>query len=419
MAARHDQHPLRLAQPGGERGRTGRVAAADEGEGARLGRDRRERRGVPADPVRDDPPVGGDAPPRPCEQRRAAGGGQGVPGEQIAHGARRDRRVVAAAPELGGRRPGADGPADPQARQTVRLRQPAGDDHPPGPAPRRRRLHAVALDPAVDLVGQHPRAVPLRDGADRRHLGIGQARAGRVVRIADGDQLRAIRHQRAQLVEVGRPAGRGARPLLAQRPGPDDRAESFRQPLHLPVVGPHHHDLVARLDEAPAGDEVRFGPAVGDEDLVLGGDGQGGGDRRAQLRRAVGLGIGERLAGQQAGRVRTEQLADRQRLHAALGQVDLDLVFVERLEPFEREGRDSHGTGSPDSSSALRRRARRGARHRRAGGHRSAAGRAPARSAGDVAHGIAAPADTPTPREEYELEDHARNADGGPMTTGP
>ena len=182
-----------------------------------------------------------------------------------------------------------------------------------------------------------------RDRADGGHLGLGQPRAGRVVRIADGNQPGPIADQRPQLVEVRRPARGGAGALLPQAPGSDDGAEAFRQAGHLAVVRLHHHHFVARLDEAPAGDEVGLGAAAGDEHLAVGRAGQGGGDGRAQRRRAVGLGVGKRLIEQGVSAVRTDEVADAKRLHAALRQVDLDLMLVERLVAFELERGDSHG----------------------------------------------------------------------------
>ena len=319
------------------------MAVADESNRPGFGGRPRQIAGVRVDPGPDDPHVGGDDPPGALQQGRPAGRSQGAAGEPVAQRPRRDGRVVAAAPQVGRHVRGGHRPADAQPRQPVGLRQAPGDDRPLRPPPHRRRVDAVVLDAAVDLVGEHPGAVPFRDLADRRHLGFGQPRPGRVVRVADGDELRAAGHQRAQLVDVGRPAGGRRGPLGAQRPGPHAGAEPFGQPLHLPVVGLHHHHFVARLDQAPAGGEVGLGAAVGDDHVLFGRAGEAGRHGGAQFRRAVGLRVGKRLAEQRRGLVRVEELAQLQRLHAALRQVDLDLVLVDGLEALKLEGGDSQG----------------------------------------------------------------------------
>ena len=103
-------------------------------------------------------------------------------------------------------RGGADDPADAQARQAVRLRQSARDDHAIGPAPHRRRLAAVELGAAIDLVGEDPAAVPCGDRRNAIEIGGLEPRAGRVVRIADDDQLRARRDQTLERVDIDAPS---------------------------------------------------------------------------------------------------------------------------------------------------------------------------------------------------------------------
>ena len=77
-------------------------------------------------------------------------------------------------------------------------------------APHRRRLAAVALGAAVDFVGQHPAAVASGDRGDAIEVVCLEPRAGRIVRIADDDQLRARRHQRVERVDVDPPSRRRA-----------------------------------------------------------------------------------------------------------------------------------------------------------------------------------------------------------------
>ena len=312
VVAGNDQHAFGLPEPVGERGRSDIVAVANEpyrpGSGG-------THASSPACAPSQAPTIGKLAASiRRVRSSRAVrrGGARAWRAEPVAERTRCNRRVVAAAPEVGRHVPRGDRPADAQAGQAVGLRQPAGHDYPLGAAPRARRLDAIVLAPPVDLVGQHPGAVPVGDLADPGHLRLRQPRPRRVVRIADGDEPGAIRHQRPQLVEIGRPAGSRAAPLRTQRPGPDDGAEPFRQAVRLPVVRMHHHDFVAGLDQPPAGYEVGFGAAVGDEHL-------GVGRRRAGWRRSRRAAPGcrwtacRREAGRAAGPSRPRRAARRRR----------------------------------------------------------------------------------------------------------
>ena len=101
--------------------------------------------------------------------------------QPIAQRARGDGDVVVIRPERRDQRRRRRDPADSQSRQAVRLRQSARDDHALGPSPHRRRLVTVELGAAVDLVRQHPRAVPVGDARDAVEIAGGEPRAGRVV----------------------------------------------------------------------------------------------------------------------------------------------------------------------------------------------------------------------------------------------
>ena len=94
-----------------------------------------------------------------------------------------------------------------------------------------------------------------------------EPRAGRIVRIADQDGLRASPSRaRTATSRSGTPA---PVPLVGdERPGSHGRAEPRDRPRDLHVVRHHHHDVVARLDEVHRRDAVGFGAAVGDLDVI-------------------------------------------------------------------------------------------------------------------------------------------------------
>src|SRR5260221_2312715 len=90
--------------------------------------------------------------------------------------------------------------------ESVRLRESSGHDDLVVMTPERRGLWSDALRAAVDLIGEEPGAVSLRDRRDVDHLRRGEDLAGRVVRVADADDLRAVGDRGLQLVEVDAPA---------------------------------------------------------------------------------------------------------------------------------------------------------------------------------------------------------------------
>ena len=189
---------------------------ADVDDRAGVGRRVAEEPAVRVEPARDHRVVLVEDAARAREQPRPPRRLERAPRERVAERAGRDRRVVVVRPERRDERRRRDDPADAQPRQPVRLREPARDDRAIVAPPDRRRLAAVALGAAVDLVGQHPRAVPSRDGAQPIEIRRLEPRAGRVVRIADDDELRARRHQALERVEVDPPCRR--RPAERERP---------------------------------------------------------------------------------------------------------------------------------------------------------------------------------------------------------
>ena len=346
MRAGRDEHAGRLPQAGHQLLRGDRLRIAHEDDRAGLRRDVGQPRRGRGDPVADDRVVVGDAALGASEQPHPPVGGQGQTGQAVAQGGRGYRGEVAPAPQLlaqGGR---GQRPADAQAGQPVGLREPAGDDHPLVAAPGRRGQPAVALGPSVDLVREHPRAVPRRDGAHCVDLVRGQARAGRVVRVAQDHEPGPLRDQGAELVEIGCPARSVAVAREAQGPGADARAAGSGQEVRLQVVRMLHDDFVAGVHEAPAGDEVRLRAAVRDQHVGDRRPRVAGRDELPQRDGAVRLRVAERLAEQATDLVRRQQLPETEGLYAALREVDFDLMLVERLQSLEGERLDGHSVRS-------------------------------------------------------------------------
>src|SRR5690349_11411535 len=111
-------------------------------------------------------------------------------GEIVARACRSDRRVVVTGPRFRRERGWGYDPADAQAGEAVRLRQPAHDDHPLVAAPERRRRDAVALSALVHLVREQPRP-DLRGAAhdDLAHL-VRKNVSRRIVGVGHHDELR-------------------------------------------------------------------------------------------------------------------------------------------------------------------------------------------------------------------------------------
>ena len=121
-------------------------------------------------------------------------------------------------------------------------------------------------------------------------------------------------------------------------------AEGLRQPPRLQVVRQHDGDLVSRLDQPPADQEVRLRAAGSHEDLV-------GRDPRIQRRDAAAEQVGavrlaitephlEKRPCRCAGEL--EQLPDRERVDARFGQVVAHPVFPGALPALEVEGDERH-----------------------------------------------------------------------------
>ena len=87
------------------------------------------------------------------------------------------------------------------------------------------------------------------------------------------------------------------------------------------------------------------------------GAGVEGGDRRAQRLGAVGLRVDQRLVEHRIERrALADQLADAERVHAALGEIEAHLVLPGGLESLHREGLDAHAgeyTGAPQMREEL------------------------------------------------------------------
>jgi len=204
-------------------------------------------------------------------------------------------------------------PPGAQPRQPVGLRQPGQDDGPfVAVGGRGQPVARVALQPAIHLIAQQPRAAPPDDGDERReHVRRGQV-AGRVVGEVDDDQPRVGLDQPLQFGRVERPAA-GHRP---HRPMADVAADVLGQVEQRVIGRGQGHDVVARLQQGAQGQvDALFRRAEQHDGLgrhVFVERGHG----RPQRGVALGLGVAEALA-QQVGGVQAgqpQQFARGQRL---------------------------------------------------------------------------------------------------------
>src|SRR5690606_24279390 len=286
------------------------------------------------------------------EQARPDSRLEGEGREAVARRGRRDGRVVSPCPELADHVRRRDGPADAQPRQSVGLGQRPGRHDARVAAEEAGRLPAVELGAGVHLIGDDPRVVS-GGGLDEGATGlVGQHRAGRVAGIRDDDRLQAVASQASHLVPVGLPpelrSQRDLHDASAERPG-------YAGCLH---VGRHDDcDRAAVLREAPCCGEVRLCTPVRDRDALGRGTGIEGSDATAELLRPVRVSVAEHdVIDVDVARERA-QLADRERMHAALRKVELDAVLPRGLPALELEGLEftHHAracvTGSLQSSS--------------------------------------------------------------------
>ncbi len=164
--------------------------------------------------------------------------------------------------------------------------------------------------------------------------------------IHDGEELRLRAHARAQLVEVERPAV-----LAPQLHDVDGAAEVLGDAAHLPIARLHDRHAVARLEERLADERVRLRRSDGHEDLVL--------RRRWRIRlrdalpeerRPVHLGIEELELCQLLQLARVEEQPERRAADGAVGEVQFDLVLVERLPALHLERPEGCRRGAHSSS---------------------------------------------------------------------
>src|SRR5437867_11833458 len=174
-------------------------------------------------------------------------------GEDFGDRRRRDRRVVLYLERGRDALARRDDPSDAKTREAVDLREPTGHDDPPAPAAERRTFLRRSLGPAIDLIREDPRAVLIRDPHDALDLGLREDLPGRVVRLADADDLGARVDGSRERVEVDRPRALFTQPHLT-----DPRAERRRDAVDLHVVRHDDDDFVARVDERRESEEVRL-----------------------------------------------------------------------------------------------------------------------------------------------------------------
>ena len=271
---------------------------------------------------------------RSRENARAVRRRQRTPREKVAERTRRDRRVIVVRPQRRDGRLRSDNPSDSQPGQSIGFRQPARHDDAIRAPPHRCRLAPVELRSAINLVRKNPGARARRDCRDAVELRRVDARPGRIVWIADDDQLRARRHQSGQRVDVDAPAAAA----FGERPLRHRRAERARQAPRLHVVRYHEDDFVAGLDEMPRGDVVGFRSTIGDLNVVGGRIRIERRDIRPQGYGAVRLRVAQRLGHQRVTcRVIVDELGETQRLNTALRKIEVHRVLVGGLHAFHRK----------------------------------------------------------------------------------
>src|SRR5438552_10666373 len=157
VIARHEQHAVLCPHLLYQVESADRLAVAHEPDGARL-------RGVPAErvaealqPLLDHRVVGAQDPASTREHLLPHPRLEYHSGEMVAGARWPDRGVVVPRPRIPRESRGCHDPADPQARQPVRLRAAVHHDHALVAAPERRRRGPVALRALVDLVREQPR----------------------------------------------------------------------------------------------------------------------------------------------------------------------------------------------------------------------------------------------------------------------
>ena len=211
-----------------------------------------------------------------------------------------------------------------------------------------RGLLRDALRAAIHLVCEQPRALTLDDRRDVEDVSRTQDLTGRVVRVADADDLRALGDRGAQRIEIETPA-----PFLAEPDLLDLRAEAARDAVELHVVRHDDDDLIARIDERGEREEVRLARAGRDEHVVARRVGVEPGDERAGLVAAHPVGVAEALA---AERVEVpHRILEGQRFEARLGEVVLHPVLPGGLHALHVEGGELHRHSVQSGISASRR----------------------------------------------------------------
>src|SRR3989475_1801385 len=161
------------------------------------------------------------------------------------------------------------------------------------------------------------------------------------MRVRDDDELRSGGDRRADLLGERLP-----RLLGVQLEAAHLRPEVLGEAPGLEVVRQHQGDLVPRLDQAPADEEVRLRAAGRDEDLLGGSAGVEGGDATAQEVGAVRLAVTEpHLEQRQRRRARdAEQLLHRERMHPRLGEVEAHAVLPRALPALQLERDETQRT---------------------------------------------------------------------------
>ena len=258
-----NEHALCSSQPIGELGGIDLQVVAHEGHAAGLWRHEVKEITIGCQPIDHDLKIVPEHRPIAFQDSRPHLGREGDLGNAVAQDSSRDRRVIVIGPRVRDGLCGSSQPPEAKTRQGICLGQPTVDHGLVIHSHKARYFDPIELRTPIDLVGVDPGPDRVRYLDDLPHFLVGQGIARRVVGVADHDHLGLVVDQRAQLIEVRRPAI-----FFSQVKASWSRAHLLNDAPDLHVVGHHHYHFIPGLEERMTGDEVGLGGAVGDQHVV-------------------------------------------------------------------------------------------------------------------------------------------------------
>ena len=177
-----------------------------------------------------------------------------------------------------------------------------------------------------------PRTHPCTGSNDALLLGSSHHGPGRVVGVDDGDQLGFGGDDLIEDVEVDAPAVVGI-----ERQFTHGAAHVERSAPYLAVTGGHHHDLIAGLEQRLTDHTVGLRSTDGDQHVGHCGLWVEAGDGTAESGGTVDFGIKEACVEERLDFGLGQPLTRGDTFDTTVGQVELDVAFVQRLVVFERK----------------------------------------------------------------------------------